>query len=134
MSRIAGRNAVIYFGTTNAAQASLLSFANKYSLNFGFTKIDVTAFGDRGQVNLAGLAAQSGDMSGWYDDATAQTFTAAVDGLARKLYIYPNSLTLTQYFFGSVIADFNHDGTVEGAATFSASFNAATADGIQKVG
>jgi hypothetical protein len=134
VGRIAGRNAVIYFGTTSGAQASPLAFSAKYSLNFSFTKIDVTAFGDRGQVNLAGLAAQSGDMSGWYDDATAQTYTAAVDGLARKLYIYPNASTATQYFFGSVVADFNSDSTVDGAATFSSAFQAATADGIQKVG
>ena len=134
MSRIAGRNAVIYFGATTSAQASPLAFAAKYSLNFGTQKIDVTAFLDRGKVSLAGLPAQSGDMSGWYDDATAQTFTAAVDGLARKLYIYPSSLTVTQYFFGAVVADFNSDSTVDGAATFSSSFEAASADGIQKVG
>lgn len=134
MARIAGRNAVIYFGATTAAQASQLAFGAKYSLNFTTNKIDVTAFLDRGQVTVAGLAAQSGDMSGWYDDATAQTFTAAVDGLARKLYIYPSSLTTTQYFFGTVVADFSTDSTVDGAATFSATFQAASADGIQKVG
>ncbi len=134
MGRIAGRNATIYFGATSAAQASPMAFAAKYALNFATTKIDVTAFGDRGKVSLSGLPAQSGDMSGWYDDATAQTYTAAVDGLARKLYIYPSSLNTSQYFFGQVVADFNSDSTVDGAATFSSSFEAASADGIQKVG
>ncbi len=134
MSRIAGRNATIYFGATTAAQASPLAFAAKYALNFATTKIDVTAFLDRGKVSLSGLPAQSGDMSGWFDDATAQTYTAAVDGLVRKLYIYPSSLNTGQYFFGVVVADFNSDSTVDGAATFSSSFEAASADGIQKVG
>jgi hypothetical protein len=134
VSRIAGRNAVIYFGATTSAQASPLSYANTYTLNFGSTKIDVTAFLDRGKVSLAGLSEQSGSMAGFYDDGSGQTYTAAVDGLARKLYIYPSSLTVTQYFFGSVVADFNHDSTVDGAATFSSTFTAATADGIQKVG
>ena len=134
MSRIAGRNAVIYFGATTAAQASPLTFAAQYSLNFSTNKIDVTAFQDRGKVVVAGLAAQSGDMRGWYDDAAAQTYTAAVDGLARKLYIYPNTNTATQYFFGTVFADFSSDSTVDGAATFSSSFEAASSDGIQKVG
>lgn len=134
MGRLAGRNATIYFGATTSAQASPLAFAAKYSLNFATTKIDVTAFLDRGKVSLSGLPAQSGDMSGWYDDATAQTYTAAVDGLARRLYIYPSSLNTSQYFFGTIVADFSTDNTVDGAATFSASFEAASADGIQKVG
>ncbi len=134
MGRIAGRNAVIYFGATTAAQASPLAFAAQYSLNFTTNKIDVTAFGDRGKVVVAGLAAQSGSMQGWYDDATAQTFTAAVDGLARKLYVYPSSLLTTQYWFGTVFADYNTDSTVDGAANFTAAFEAASADGIQKVG
>ena len=134
MSRIAGRNAVIYFGATTAAQASPLAFAASYALNFTTNKIPVTAFGDRGKVSVAGLAAQSGSMNGFYDDATAQTYTAAVDGLARKLYIYPSSLNTGQYFFGTVLADFNSDSTVDGAATFAAAFEAASADGIQKVG
>jgi len=134
MGRIAGRNAVIYFGATTSAQASPMAFAASYALNFQTTKIDVTAFLDRGKVSLSGLPAQSGTMNGFYDDATAQTYTAAVDGLARKLYIYPSSLTTSQYFFGTVIADYNQDAAVDGATTFSASFEAASADGIQKVG
>lgn len=134
MARLAGRNAVIYFGATTAAAASPLTFGAKYSLNFTTNKIDVTAFGDRGKVVVAGLAAQSGDMTGWFDDATAQTYTAAVDGLARKLYIYPSSLSTGIYFFGTVFADFSSDSTVDGAATFSSSFEAASSDGIQKVG
>jgi hypothetical protein len=134
MGRIAGRNAIIYFGATNGAQASPLAFAAQYALNFATTKIDVTAFGDRGKVSLSGLPAQSGSMNGFYDDATAQTYTAAADGLARKLYIYPSTLTASQYFFGTVVADFNSDATVDGAATFVSSFEAASADGIQKVG
>lgn len=134
MGRIAGRNATIYFSATSGAAASPMAFAAKYSLNFTTTKIDVTAFLDRGKVTLVGLPAQSGDMSGWYDDATAQTYTAAVDGLARNLYIYPSSGKITQYFFGSVVADFSTDATVDGAATFASTFEAATADGIQKVG
>jgi hypothetical protein len=125
---------VIYFGVTTAAQASPLAFAAQYSLNFTTNKIDVTAFQDRGKVVVAGLAAQSGGFQGFYDDATAQTYTAAVDGLLRKMYIYPNTNTLTQYFFGTVFADFSSDSTVDGAATFSSTFEAASSDGIQKVG
>jgi hypothetical protein len=111
-----------------------LTFAASWALNFSSDRIDVTAFGDRGKVTVAGLAAQSGTMSGFYDDATAQTYTAAVDGLARKFYLYPNSLLATQYFFGSILADFSSDAAVAGAVTFSAGFDAASADGIQKVG
>ena len=59
----------------------------------------------------------SGDFSGFWDDATSQTYKAATDGLSRNMYLYPNVTTnpLT-YFFGTVIADFATDGARLGSA------------------
>lgn len=132
MARIAGRNATIYVGATSAAQASPLMFQSKFTFNAATDKIEVTAFGDTAKVYVAGLPDSSGTFSGFYDDATAQTYTAAQDGLARKVYIYPSTLTVTQYWFGTAILDFQLDAGVADAATVSANFSASTP--FQKVG
>jgi hypothetical protein len=132
VSRIAGRNAAIYVGATTSAQASTLTFQNSWSMSFETERIDVTAFGDSNKSYVTGIADASGEFSGFYDDATAQTLTAAIDGLARKFYLYPNTNTATQYFFGTVFVDFKANGGVAGAVEVAASWGAAST--IAKVG
>lgn len=133
MARIHGRNGRIYMGlASSAATAEPLQFFAKWSVNFATDKAEVTAFGDSNKIYVAGLPDASGDFSGFYDDATVQTYTAATDGQARKFYLYPNTTNATQYFFGTVLPDIKVDGDVSGAVAVSASWNAGSL--IQKVG
>lgn len=132
MSRIAGRNAAIYVGATNGAAASPLTYQNSWSMSFESEKIDVTAFGDTNKSYVAGIADAMGEFSGFYDDASAQTLTAAIDGLSRTFYLYPSSNTTSQYFFGTIFVDFSVNAEVAGAVEVSAKWNAATK--ISKVG
>lgn len=132
MGKIAGRNAVIYLGATNSAAASPLTYQNTWSIDFTSDKIDVTSFGDSTKTYVTGIADAQGEFAGFYDDASPQTYTAAIDGLSRKFYLYPNSNTATQYFFGTVFADMSLNAAVAGAVEVSAKWNAATT--ISKVG
>lgn len=132
MAKIAGRNAAIYVGTTTSAQASPLTYQNSWSISFETEKIDVTSFGNTTKEYVAGIADASGEFSGFYDDASSQTLTAAIDGLSRKFYLYPNTNTATQYFFGTIFPDMSVNADVDGAVEVSASWNAATP--IAKVG
>lgn len=133
MARRAGRNGRIYMGIASGGTAEPLPFFATWSINFTTEKIDVTAMGDANKVYVAGLADAQGQFSGFYDDATAQTYTAAIDGIARKFYLYPD-LTNTpgQYFFGTIFPDMNIESSVSGAISVSATWNAATT--IAKVG
>jgi hypothetical protein len=117
---------------SSAATAEPLNFFAKWSLKAASDRFEVTALGDSNKVYVAGLPDASGDFSGWYDDATVQTYTGAVDGQARKFYLYPNTNTSTQYWFGTVFVDFSVDGDVAGAVAVSATWAAATS--ISKVG
>jgi len=127
VARFAGRSGRVYLGiASSSASAEPLPFVAAWSINFPTEKINVTAMGDNRNVYLAGLADQSGDFSGFMDDATAQTYTAAIDGQARKFYLYGNTSDLTKYFFGTIIVDANFNANVSGAAEMSASWNAAT--------
>jgi hypothetical protein len=119
-------------GQTTSAAASPLAFQASWSMNFANDKIEVTAFGDANKIYVGGLPDASGDFSGFYDDASAQTYTAALDSLPRSFYLYPSSLTTTQYFFGRIIADMSINAAVAGAVEVSASWNAST--NIAKVG
>lgn len=133
MSRIHGRNGRVYLGlASSAAVAEPLQFFASWSINFATDKAEVTALGDNNKVYVAGLPDASGDFSGFYDDATVQTYTAAIDGQARKFYLYPNTNTSTQYWFGTVLPDFKVDGGVSGSVNVAASWNAASS--VAKIG
>lgn len=132
MARIHGRRARVYLAVTSGGTAEPIPFMSSYEINFETEKADVTAFGDNNKVYVAGLPDASGEFSGFYDDATAQTYTAAVDGQARKFYLYPSTLLNTQYWFGTILPDFSVNGAVDGATEVSSSWNAASE--IIKVG
>jgi hypothetical protein len=132
LSRIHGRNGRIYLAVTSGGTASPLPFFATWSINFATDKAEVTAMGDNNKVYVSGLPDASGEFSGFYDDSSAQTYTAATDGVARAFYLYPSTLNTSQYFWGTVLPDFNVSGGVAGAVEVTASWNAAST--IAKVG
>lgn len=126
MTRHHGRNGSVYLSVTNGAAASPCAFQAAWSLNKTVDKQDVTAFGDGNKVYVAGLPDAAGDFSGFWDDLTAQTYTAATDGLSRTLYLYPDiTNSPTVYFFGQVLPDWSADGAVGGGVNFKSTWNAA---------
>ena len=126
MSRHHGRNGSIYLSVTNGALPSPCAFQASWSLNKVVDKDDVTAFGDANKTYVAGLPDASGDFAGYWDDQTAQTYTAATDGLSRNMYLYPDiQNSATVYFFGAVLPDWSIDGAVGGGVNFKSSWNAA---------
>lgn len=127
MARIHGRNGRVYMNIASGGTPEPIAFLNSWSISFAVDKAEVTAFGDANKVYVAGLPDASGEFSGFYDDATAQTYTAATDGVARKFYLYPSTLTNTQYWWGTVLPDFSVNAAVGGAAEISSSWNAASA-------
>jgi hypothetical protein len=112
---------------TSGGTAEPIAFLNSWSINFQTDKAEVTAFGDANKVYVAGLPDASGEFSGFYDNATAQTYTAATDGVARKFYLYPSTSQNTQYWFGEILPDFAVNGAVGGAVEVSSSWNASSA-------
>lgn len=127
MARSHGRNGAVYLGATNAAAASPVAFQASWTMSMTVAKQDVTAFGDQNTVYVAGLPDASGDFSGFWDDATGQTYLAATDGLPRNMYLYPNiTADPNAYFFGTVLPDFEMDGAIGGAVNTKTTWNAAS--------
>lgn len=131
MPRIAGRNGALYAEVT-PGNAIPIAFLNQWTLNAQSNRTDVTAFGDTSLVYVQGLPDAQGTYAGFYDNATVQTYTAAADGLARKIYLYPDRTQTGVYWFGTAFFDYSIDTSADGAVTISGSWAAATP--IQRVG
>ena len=129
MPRIHGRNARLYAGiASSAAVAEPISFIASFSINGSTDFVEVTALGDTGKIRVAGLPDNSGDFAGFYDTSTAQLYTAAVDGQARKAYFYTDVVTTpsTNYWWGTVLFDFSMKTGVSEGASISGKWVAAS--------
>jgi len=126
MARIAGRRGQLYVDLTGSGSASPVPYMKKYTFSSTVGTIDVTAFGDTTKVYVADLPDASGTFDGFYDSASAQLYTAATDGLARKTYLYPDNSIPGTYFYGTATYDMNLDVDVAGAASITGSFKAFT--------
>jgi hypothetical protein len=86
---------------------------------------------DQNKIYVSGLPDASGDFSGFYDTATAQSYVAAADGQPRNFYLYPSTLAAqmgppAQYFFGQVLPDYSLAGGVSSAVSLKSTWNAAS--------
>jgi hypothetical protein len=127
VSRIHGRSGRLYAGVTSAGTAEPIAFLSQWSIDFSVDFVDVTAFGDTNKTYVSGLPDAQGSFSGFYDDATAQLYTAATDGVARKFYIYSDNSSTSKYWFGTGLFDFSVSGGVDSAVTISGNWRAASA-------
>ncbi len=132
MARIAGRNGALYMAIASGGTAQAVAFISKTDVDMASDKFEVTAFQDVTKTYVSGLPDFKGTFSGFYDNATAQMYTAAVDGVARKFYWYPDTTNATQYWFGTAFFDFHVTIDVGGSADISGNLAAATA--VTKVG
>ena len=125
--RIAGRNARFYVAVTSGGVAEPIPFLKSWSFKATTDRYDGTAFGDGNKTYVSGLPDAQGDVKGFYDTATAQFYTAASDGVARKVYAYPDIVSVPgQYWFGTAFLDFNSEFPVDGIATMDGSWAAAS--------
>lgn len=132
MARIHGRKGQLYANITSGGTAEPIAYLNRWSISFATDNAEVTAFSDTTKVYVAGLPDCSGSFAGFYDNATAQTYTAATDGVARKFYLYPDNSSTGVYWFGTALFDFNAEGGVGDAVAISGDFQAASA--VTKIG
>jgi hypothetical protein len=128
MARVAGRNLRLYAGiASDTASAEPIAFMSKWTASFETDDFDVTAGGDTNKVYVSGLPDASGTFNGFWDSATAQLYTGATDGLARRFYLYPTTPANTgPYWFGTALFDWSVEADVGGAISVSGSWKAAS--------
>lgn len=126
MARIHGRKGRLYVDLTGAGSAAPVAYLSQWSMDFTSDRVDVTAFGDSNKTYVQGLADASGTYSGFYDTESAQLYTAATDGAARKFYLYPTTDDNAEYFWGTAFFDFSISSGVDKAVEISGSYQAAS--------
>lgn len=129
-----GRAGRIYVGlASGTAEAQAVANLTEWTMDFSVDDVEVTTFGDSNKVYVAGLPDASGSFSGFFDTASAQLYTAATDGAARRFYLYPSTpATAGPYWFGTGIFDFSVQTSVGDAVKVSGDFKATSA--VAKVG
>lgn len=132
MARISGKDGALYAAISSGGTAEPIAFLNNWSISFAIDKYDGTSFDDSNKTYVAGFPDASGTYAGFYDTATAQLYTAATDGVARKFYLYPTTGNTGQYWYGTAIFDFSVSTPVAGIVTISGSFAASSS--VSKVG
>ena len=131
MARLHGRSGRLYAGIASGGTAEPITFLNSWSFDASTDDVDVTAFGDTNKTYVSGLPDFKGSFAGFYDNATAQLYTAAIDGVARKTYLYPSTSDAI-YWFGTASFDVSIETGVSDAVKISGSFVATSA--FTKVG
>lgn len=127
-----GRFGVLYLGATNGGTATNVSILQDWSLGGTTDFAEVTCIGDSNKSYVAGIPDTSGSFSGvWDSAATTIFFTAAQDGLSRKMYLYPGGSS-ANYWYGDILLDSNFTGSSTDAVKVTANWKAAGA--ITKTG
>ena len=134
MARISGKAGRIYVGlltTTSAAEE--VAVLKSWDFSAVVSSYEVTAFTDSNKTYVVGLPDASLKFDGFYDTATAQTYTAAQDGNSRRCYLYPDAVNNAgTYWYGTGYFDFEVTVPVDGPATIQGTMVPATA--FTKVG
>lgn len=116
----------------SSGTAEPLANAGKWSLDFSAKRDDATSFGDTNMIYVQGLPDGSGSFEAIWDKGTAQAYTAAMDGLARRSYFYPTSATSAgPYWFGSYFWDFSIETEVGSAVKVKGTY--APAGNVTKI-
>lgn len=103
MATIMGRNAVVYL-QGSGSEGIVLTEAAEWSLDVDRDREPDPAFGDVWETQLGGLLRFSGAIAGNYDNAQSgnSVWESCVASSSRKMYLYPDRATLTNYYYGNV--------------------------------
>lgn len=123
MATLHGRNAVVYL-QGSGAQAVVIAEAAEFNIDGDMDLEPDPAFGDTWETKLKGLMRFSGTINGNYDTAQAgnAVWQAYVAATSRKVYLYPDRGTTTQYYYGNVYPKAGV-GVPIGRTTFSVNFD-----------
>lgn len=124
MGRRSGRNGRVYWASTSGSEASPLGDVSEWSLSLSQDQLETSALGDATKVYVAGLTDANGSFSGFWNDTTATALTAAAtDGVARKLYCYPDiTNAATKYWYTTAIVT-SYEGSAGVAAAVAENVN-----------
>ena len=125
-NRIDGARGIVYMGIAAGSAASPVAYISDWTVSIAQTWIEVTGCNSPEKEYTTGIPEVSGEFSGWYDDASSQTYIAARDGIPRNFYLYPAPADIPGLCFsGMILPDFSVTGGVQSAAAVKCAWKAA---------
>jgi len=124
MSRYHGKGGVVYMSTSGSGAATAVASLSEWTLNMTTDKVEVTSFLDANKTYVQGLKDISGTISGFWEDSQDALFDAADSSDGVKVYLYPNNLAPTVYFYGPAWVDASISVPVSGAVGVTANISA----------
>lgn len=87
-----------------------------WSFSFSRDVVDTSTQGNEYHDSIRGQGAWSGALSAYYDGSNAGKFYDIVNSTTSKdMYLYPDKVDMTRYFYGDAWADFDFSDPVDGA-------------------
>lgn len=128
MARTHGRFGLLMLAPTDSAQAQTVAATKSWTIDSQTDYADATAQGDTSKQFGAGLPGGSGSFEAFYDASvySGNVFTAARDGLARKMYFYPDRNDMAKYWLTTAYVSASITSAVDGMTTVSGTFSCAT--------
>jgi hypothetical protein len=128
MARRSGRNGRIYIDMSSGANgsASPISTLQTWSISQTRDRVETTCLGDTSKQYIMGLGDATGSFAGLIDLGVVN-FARIADGVARKLYIYPDrSNHEGVYWFTTAVMDASYDSGVNDLVKSSVNWAAAS--------
>ena len=127
MARYNGRHGLVYLGASGGAAAVSVAQLNNWTLDMSQDFSDATSFGDGNRQYTAGIPDCQGTFAGVWDDTNDTMYDAAHQTGALNMYLYPSSLVLTKYFYGTAHVALNSFSVAQGETiTVEGAFAAAS--------
>jgi hypothetical protein len=123
--RLHGRNGLVYLSVHAGDPATPLAYLSSWAAAWSGSVTDVTRWTDTQHVYVEELPDVTGTFTGFLDDATSQAYIAAVDGLPRSMFLYPDAANMSRYFSGPVLADLAVTGSASSAVAITVNWVAA---------
>ena len=125
MARRHGSNGQVLIDPTGGDVPVVVASLNKWGLNMGRDRTDVTCFGDPNKVCVQGKPDIKGTLGGQWDDEDVTVFDVADGTVAPLLKLVPSTLAATFFWSGLGWVDANIDVGANGSVTIGGSFVAA---------
>lgn len=121
MATLHGKNSIVYL-QGSGADAVEISEATDFNIDADFDTDEDSALGDTWKTSVKGMSSWGGTLNGNYDTASTVAWDAFVATTARKIYLYPDRSSATQYYYGTCWPKLSvKPGDRAGRATYSGS-------------
>lgn len=122
MTTLHGKNAVVYLQGSGSV-AEVITEAAEWQLSIDVETADDGAFGDTWVSMQKGRMSFSGSIAANFDTAANVLFDAVTATSSRKLYLYADRSSTSNYYYGTVFPKLSATVALGGVAKATVSFD-----------